>query len=144
MDQDRQDIARACAEEMYRNDQASSKLGIEIADVEVGQATATMVIEASMINGHDVCHGGYVFTLADTAFAFACNTHNQVTLAAAASIDFLAPAKLGDRLTATAVEVNRGRRTGIYDVRVTNQDGRLLATFRGRSVALDQPVLRSK
>ena len=86
-----------------------------------------------MLNGHDVCHGGYLFTLADTAFAYACNTYNQVTLASGASIEFLRPARAGDRIVARATEIHRGGRTGFYDVSLENQDGEQIAVFRGRS-----------
>ena len=99
-----------------------------------------MTVTASMVNGHDICHGGYLFTLADTAFAFACNTYGRATVAAGATIEFLAPAKLGDALVASAREVHRGRRSGIYDVRVTapgeGDEDRLVALFRGRSATL--------
>ncbi len=139
MDADK--LARACAAEMYSNDPASQALGIEISNVRSGYAEADMTVRADMLNGHGICHGGYVFTLADTAFAFACNTGNEVTVAASANIDFLAPAKVGDQLTAVAEERSRSRRLGVFDVSVRNQAGTLLALFRGRSRSRPEPVL---
>lgn len=134
-------VARQCAERMYENDAASRLLGIRIEVEEAGQAVATLEIGENMINGFGVCHGGYLFTLADTAFAFACNGHNRVTFAAGASIDFLRPARLGDTLVAKARERHRGRVTGIYDVVVRNQDGKTVAIFRGRSHRTEERVL---
>lgn len=132
------EIARACASVMYDADDASQALGIVIDNVRPGSAEARMTITDSMLNGHKICHGGYIFTLADTAFAFACNTYGQVTLATGASIDFISPAKPGEELLASASEVSRGGRAGVYDVQVTAPDGRLVAAFRGRSLALQQ------
>lgn len=127
--------AEAIAKAMYANDAASRRFGIEV-DVEApGRAVARTVVTAGMLNGFGVCHGGHLFALADTAFAFACNGHGPVTLAAGACIDFLRTAGEGDRLTARAELRSRGRRTGVYDVSVTNQDGIEIAVFRGRSHA---------
>lgn len=134
------DTARRCAEAMWAKDDASQALGIAIEVTAPGSVRATMQVRADMLNGHDVCHGGYLFTLADTAFAFACNAYGKVTVAAGASIDFLRPAKSGDRLTAVATERHRGGRTGVYDVAVTNQAGETLALFRGRSHATDRSL----
>ena len=100
-----------------------------------------MTVTQSMLNGHDICHGGYVFMLADSAFAFACNAYNDVTLASGADINYVYRAMLGDELVATAKERQRGRRSGVYDVDVRNQDKRLIAVFRGRSAALGRPLL---
>jgi acyl-CoA thioesterase len=100
-----------------------------------------MEVRDNMLNGHRVCHGGFVFALADTAFAFACNTYDRVTLAAGASIEFLRPAKAGDRLKAIASERFRGGRTGLYDVIVSNQDDEQIALFRGRSHATNEAIL---
>ncbi len=133
--------ARECARVMYDADRASRELGIEIDVPAPGEATAVMAVTASMLNGHAVCHGGYLFTLADTAFAFACNAYDDVTVAAAASIDFVRPAREGDRLTAAARERHRQGRTGIYDVDVTNQRGEQVALLRGRSFATGEPML---
>jgi acyl-CoA thioesterase len=100
-----------------------------------------MLVREDMVNGHNICHGGFVFTLADSAFAFCCNSYNLVTVAAGATIDFLAPAQIGDRLFATAKELWRSRRTGLYEIEVTNQGGSLVALFRGRSHQLKGNVL---
>ena len=126
-------LARACADAMWADDRASAALGIEITDVAPGRAVASMTVRADMVNGHGMAHGGYVFTLADTAFAFACNTHGQRTVAAGAEIAFLAPAPEGARLRAEAVERYREGRSGICDVTVRAQDGTVVAEFRGRS-----------
>ena len=136
-------IAQQCAARMYANDQASQDLGIQIDVGAPGCAEARLQVRPDMLNGHDVCHGGFIFSLADTAFAFACNTYNKVTLAAGASIEFLQPAKLGDQLIATATELNRSSRSGIYDVMVRNQDGEDVAIFRGRSHMTSKPLLPS-
>ena len=133
--------ARTCATHMFAADRASRELEIEIDIPAAGCATATMTVTPAMINGHDACHGGYVFTLADTAFAFACNAYNQVTVAAGASIEYLAPVRAGDRLTAQAVERHRGRRSGTYDVEIHDQQRRLVAVFRGRAAVIDRPLL---
>lgn len=130
---DPQDLAERAASAMYDGDMASQGLGIQLVSVSPGQATMTMIVRPDMLNGHKSCHGGFLFSLADSAFAFACNSHNQVTVASGCSIDFLAPAFEGDELTAIASEYSLAGRTGIYDVHVTNQDGRRIAVFRGRS-----------
>jgi acyl-CoA thioesterase len=118
---------------MYAADVASRALGIELQATERGYAKMRMRVRAEMLNGHKICHGGYVFTLADSAFAFACNSYNHITVAAGASIEFLAPAYLDEVLTAEAREQNLAGRTGFYDVTVTNQRGEKIALFRGRS-----------
>jgi acyl-CoA thioesterase len=120
---------------MLANDIATRSLGIEISDVDTGRATATMTVRPDMSNGHGICHGGYVFLLADTAFAFACNTHGATTVAAGADVEFLAPVAVGDRLVARAEEVALRGRSGVYDVVVTRDD-EVVAAFRGRSRAL--------
>ncbi|HEX2140552.1 MAG TPA: hydroxyphenylacetyl-CoA thioesterase PaaI [Woeseiaceae bacterium] len=140
---DELELARRCAEAMWADDKAAQALGIRVEVTAPGAVRATMEVTAAMINGHDVCHGGYLFTLADTAFAFACNAYGRVSLAAAASIDFLRPAKLGDRLTAEAAERHRGRRAGIYEVTVIDQDDAVIALFHGRSHTTDRPLLPS-
>ncbi len=127
---------------MYAADEASRALGISVDVPETGSAVAAMRVRADMVNGFDVCHGGLIFALADTAFAFACNAYDRLSVAAAASIEFLRPAKLGDRLVATAREEHRGRHSGVYSVRVENQDGRTVALFRGRSASRDRPILK--
>lgn len=133
--------ARACAERMYADDLASQRLGIAIEVIGPGEVEATMAVREDMVNGHAICHGGYIFTLADTAFAFACNAYDRVTVAGGASIEFLAPARAGDRLRARANEVHRKGRSGVYDVRVSDSQDRLVAVFRGRSVTLDKTLL---
>jgi acyl-CoA thioesterase len=128
-----QEIAQACAEAMWNDDRASQRLGMTIEHVGPGEATLGMTITKSMTNGHGTCHGGYIFTLADSAFAFACNSYNQRAVAQHCSVTFIAPAYRGNRLTATAREVSRRGRGGIYDITVTNQDGEQVAEFRGHS-----------
>ncbi len=135
------DIAKKCAAAMYEADASSKALGISIEVTGVGQAEARVEVTPAMINGFAVCHGGHIFTLADTAFAFACNAYDQVTFAGGASIDFLRPARVGDKLLALAKERHRGGRTGVYDVSVTNQDGEEVAVFSGRSVATRESIL---
>lgn len=134
------EIAQKCCETMWGNDVASQDLGMTIEVTKPGQAEARFEVRANMVNGYDICHGGFIFTLADSAFAFACNTYNRITLAASASIEFVRPARLGDKLLAKAAEVHRGGRTGIYDITVTNQDDDVVAIFRGRSHATREPV----
>jgi acyl-CoA thioesterase len=117
---------------MYESDLASRHLGIQIDHVTPGRATARMQVRDTMLNGHRICHGGYVFLLADTAFAFACNTYGPVTVAAACDIAFLGPAHLGDELIAQATERHRAGRSGIYDVTVRRANT-VIAEFRGHS-----------
>ena len=126
-------IAQACAEAMWNDDRASQRLGMTIEHVGPGEATLGMTVTEAMTNGHGTCHGGYIFTLADSAFAFACNSYNQRAVAQHCSVTFVAPAYRGNRLTATAREVSRRGRGGIYDITVTNQDGEQVAEFRGHS-----------
>lgn len=135
------EIARRCADAMYADDAASQRLGIEISDVAPGAATARMTIRDDMVNGHAICHGGYVFILADTAFAFACNTYDDRTVAAGADVSFLEPVAAGARLTAVAQERTRRGRSGLYDVTVTRDDGTVVAEFRGRSRSLGKTML---
>jgi acyl-CoA thioesterase len=124
-------------------DASSKALGISIEITGVGEAEARVEVTAEMINGFAVCHGGHIFTLADTAFAFACNAYDRVTFAGGATIDFLRPAMLGDQLLAVAKERHRGGRSGVYDVSVTNQEGAEVAVFSGRSVATRETILSS-
>jgi acyl-CoA thioesterase len=133
-------IARAASAAMDADDHASHALGIRVLDVGPGTSRLTMRVRRDMLNGHAVCHGGFVFTLADSAFAHACNSYDRVTLAAAASIEFLKAAREGDVLTAVAQERQRARRSGIYDIEVRDAGGELVALFRGRSIATDEPV----
>ncbi len=130
---DPQALAELASQSMYDKDTASQALGIKLTSVSPGEAVMTMTVRADMLNGHKTCHGGFLFSLADSAFAFACNSRNQVTVASGCSIDFLAPAFEDDVLTATATEYSLAGRTGIYDVHITNQTGKRVAVFRGRS-----------
>ena len=130
---DPQAVAEASARAMYGQDRASQALGLRLVEIRPGYARLAMTVREDMVNGHQLCHGGLIFTLADSTFAFACNTYDVVTVASAASIEFLLPARLGDELTATADERSRSRRSGVYDVAVHNQQGDCVALFRGRS-----------
>ena len=127
-----EDIARACAGGMGAEDDASKGLGMEIVEIGAGFATLAMNVRPDMVNGQRIAHGGFIFTLADSAFAFACNSHNERVVAAQGQITFIKPGKLGDRLVAKAREVSRGGRSGIYDVCVTAGDT-AIAEFRGHS-----------
>jgi acyl-CoA thioesterase len=126
------DLARACADAMWKEDDASKGLGMEIVEIKQGQATLAMTVKPHMVNGQRIAHGGFIFLLADSAFAFACNTHNERTVAAHCNISFIKPGMLGDRLIAVAREISRSGRSGIYDVRVTANDA-VIAEFRGHS-----------
>ena len=126
-------LARACADAMWRDDASSQGLGMRLEHVAPGQARLSFTVRGDMVNGHKICHGGYIFTLADSAFAFACNTYNQRTVAQHCSVTFLAPAYLGERLTATASETSKQGRGGIYDIDVVNEKGERIAIFRGHS-----------
>jgi acyl-CoA thioesterase len=126
-------LARAAADAMWAQDEASRALGMTLAEIAPGCATLTMRITEKMVNGHGLCHGGYIFTLADSAFAFACNTHNQRAVAQNCNITYVAPGRLGDLLTARCREVSRSGRSGIYDVTVTREGGEVIAEFRGLS-----------
>ena len=138
---DVEQLARRGALAMWAQDAASAGLGMELVDVGPGRARLRMTVTTSMVNGHAIAHGGLVFTLADSAFALACNTHGTVTVASGADISFVAPARLGDVLQADALEQAVYGRSGITDVRVTRQDGELVALFRGRSRSLGRPIL---
>jgi acyl-CoA thioesterase len=127
-----EDVARACADAMWAQDDASKGLGMEIVEIGPGYATLAMTVRPDMVNGQRIAHGGFIFTLADSAFAFACNSHNDRVVAAQGQITFIKPGRLGDRLVAKAREVTRSGRSGIYDVRVTAGDT-VIAEFRGHS-----------
>ena len=124
-------LAKAAAEVMWRDDNASKWLGMRIEEVRPGYARLSMSVTPNMVNGHNLCHGGLIFTLADSTFAFACNSHNQRAVAAGASIEFVAPAFLGDVLTAEGVEQALKGRSGVYDIKVVNQKNEPIAFFRG-------------
>jgi acyl-CoA thioesterase len=132
-DVEAQALAEAVAAAMYAQDRASQMMGMRIIQVGPGRAQLTMTVRADMLNGHATCHGGFIFTLADSAFAFACNSNNHTTVASGAAIDFVAPAREGDVLTAVAEERSATGRTGVYDITVRNQRGETIALFRGKS-----------
>jgi acyl-CoA thioesterase len=137
-------LARACADAMWKDDAATQALGMNLVSVAPGQAVITMTVTASMVNGHKLCHGGYIFTLADSAFAFACNTYNQRMVAQHCAVTFLSSAKLGDKLVARAVERQRSGRSGIYDVTVTREEGNVIAEFRGHSRTIEGELVSGK
>jgi acyl-CoA thioesterase len=137
---DAQAAAEAAAGAMNAHDRASRMLGMELISVAPGEASMRMTVREDMLNGYQTCHGGIIFALADSAFAFACNSYNTLSVAAGATIEFLRPAIEGDELTATAREQTRGRRSGLYDVNVLNKRGELIAMFRGRSHQLEGSV----
>ena len=126
-------LARACADAMWAEDRALHGLGISLDEVAPGRARVSMTVAESMLNSHGICHGGFIFALADTAFAYACNSHGQSAVAQHNSITFLRPGRRGERLTAEAIERSRAARSGIYDVRVTGADGGVVAELRGHS-----------
>ncbi len=128
-----EELARACAEAMWAEDRASRGLGMELMDVGPGRARLEMVVTDAMLNGYGMCHGGFIFALADSAFAFACNTYGERVVAQQCSITFLRPGKAGDRLVAVAQERARAKRSGLYDIRVATPDGGVVAEFRGHS-----------
>lgn len=128
-----QERAEKSAAAMWETDSASKWLGMTLDAVGPGTATMSFVVQGHHLNGHHICHGGYIFTLADSAFAFACNSYNAVTVAQSNSITYLSPGKGGERLTAHAVEASRTGRSGVYDITVTGEDGRKVALFRGLS-----------
>ncbi len=130
-------LARASAEAMWAEDRASQGLGMKIIAVEPGHAILAMTVTEAMVNGHNLCHGGFIFTLADSALAFACNSYNQKAVAYHCSITFVASAGLGDRLEARAVERSRVGRAGIYDVTVVRDPGQVIAEFRGHSRTIE-------
>ena len=136
-------LARACADAMWASDNASSALGMAIVDIGPGRATLTMTIRDDMTNGHGMCHGGFIFTLADSAFAFACNSYNQNAVAQHCNVTFIRPGKLGDTLTAVAVERSRSGRSGIYDITVAGGDGKVIAEFRGHSRVIDGKLVHN-
>jgi acyl-CoA thioesterase len=132
---------RQVADAMYANDDATKRMGIEIPDVSEGSATATMVVLAGMTNSHDVCHGGFIFALADTATAYASNGANQMAFTTAADIDFINAAAAGTTLRAVATEQSLRGRAGVYDVEVTDDAGALIAIFRGRTLRTGGPIV---
>ncbi|MEJ7667397.1 MAG: hydroxyphenylacetyl-CoA thioesterase PaaI [Casimicrobiaceae bacterium] len=138
---DAQALADRVAASMFARDRASSGLGMRLTGVGPGCSQMTMTISADMLNGHATCHGGFIFTLADSAFAFACNSYNLTTVAAGCSIEYLAPAREGDVLTATAREQSLNGRSGVYDIDVRNQRSETIALFRGKSTRIKGHVV---
>ena len=132
-----QALAEACAGAMWAEDRASAGLGMRIARVAPGEAELTMEVEPRMVNGHGVCHGGFIFALADSAFAFACNSFNRRAVAQSNTITYLRPVKLGQVLTARAIRTAEAGRSGIYDVTVTDGEGREVAALRGLSRVIE-------
>lgn len=128
-----QEIAQRCADIMWADDHAAQGLGIQILAIAPGEATLTMTVRKDMVNGHGIAHGGFIFALADTAFAYSCNSYNHRAVAAGVDINFLAAGHLGDTLTAVGRVRQQGGRSGVYDIEVTNQEGKTVALFRGRS-----------
>jgi len=136
-------LAKASAEHMYARDHATQGLGIQLIDVGPGTACMQMRVRSDMLNGHAMCHGGFIFTLADSTFAFACNSYNLQTVAAGCTIEFLAPAKEGELLQAVAIEQARSGKTGVYDVSVTTSDGKKIALMRGKSHQISGSVIHN-
>jgi acyl-CoA thioesterase len=141
---DKQALAERAVQAIYAPDRASQSLGMRIVAIAPQAAVVKMQVRPEMVNGFAICHGGLIFALADSAFAFACNSGGETTVAATASIDFLAAARVGDELTASARELWRGGRSGIYEVTVTNQAGAQIALFRGRSHRVDAGGVRTQ
>ena len=138
---DPQALAEAVAAAMWARDRAAQALGIRIEAVGPGTATLSMKVRGDMVNGHHICHGGLIFSLADTAFAYACNAYNRNTVASGCNIDFVAPGKEGDTLTAEAIERSASGRTGVYDITVRDSAGRTVALFRGKSYRIAGEVI---
>lgn len=136
-------LARACADAMYARDAASQALGAVLVDVGPGRATMTMLLRPDMLNGHGSGHGGFLFALADSTFAFACNSRNEATVAAGCSIEYLRPVPGGTQLIATAAERALAGRSGIYDVTLSDAAGTVFAVFRGKSARVQGPVIPS-
>jgi acyl-CoA thioesterase len=139
---DANQLAARVGEAMFAADRASREfMQMELVSCTPGRATMRMRVREVMLNGHAICHGGFIFTLADSTFAFACNSHNKVTVAAGCAIEFLKPGKLGDVLTCEGVEQVLQGRHGIYDMKVTNQHGEVVAMFRGKSAQIPGHVI---
>jgi acyl-CoA thioesterase len=131
-----QQTADFVRERMFANDRAARSLGMRVTAIAPGSATVTMTVREDMLNGHDICHGGLITTLADTAFAYGCNSYNEVTVASGFSMDLMAPGRAGELLAAHCVEVSKAGRTGVYDVEVRNPRNERIAVFRGRSYTI--------
>lgn len=140
-DENSQALAQQCAEYMLNNDKVSQALGLQIDSITNDSVTVSMEVTHDMLNGHETCHGGIIFSLADSAFAFACNARNQAAVAASCNIDFILPVFKGDKLTAVATLLHQGRRTGIYHVTIQNQLSKKIALFKGNSARIKRNVL---
>lgn len=141
---DAQQLAEQVRDKLFATDRAAHALGMEVAAVGPGSAAVTMTVRTDMLNGFGICQGGLIATLADTAFAYACNSYNEMTVAAGFDVDLLGPGREGDRLTAAAKVVSQGARTGVYDIEVTNHHGERIAVFRGRSYRMKgKPVVEA-
>lgn len=135
-------LAAQVGQAMFAVDRASkTTMGMELISCEPGRAVMRMTVDERHLNGHQICHGGFIFTLADSTFAFACNSHNKNAVAAGCSIEFLKPGRLGDVLTCVGVEQTLSGRHGIYDMKVSNQDGDVIALFRGKSAQIPGTVI---
>lgn len=139
-----QELAEAVGREMYRGDRTSQFLRIALDEIRPGYARMSLTITDDMVNGHGMCHGGFIFTLADSAFAYSCNSHNHNAVASGCTIDYLAPAHVGDVLTATAEERALAGRSGIYDIEVSNQAGKRIALFRGKSHRIQGELVKQQ
>jgi len=144
MARDAAEIARLSADAMWADDRASQGLGMEIVEVGPGRARLAMTVTERMLNGHGSCHGGFIFTLADSAFAFACNSHGQPAVAQHCAVTYVAPGRLGMRLVAEAQERQRGERSGIYDITVRDETGTVIAEFRGHSRTLPGSLIEER
>ncbi|HHB1426618.1 TPA: hydroxyphenylacetyl-CoA thioesterase PaaI [Serratia odorifera] len=138
------DLAQRCAEQLYQQDTCAQAMGMTLDAVDCGFAQVSMVVGPQMLNGHQTCHGGQLFSLADTAFAYACNSQGLAAVAAGCSIDFIRPALAGDRLTASAEVRHQGQTGGLYDVQIVNQRGKTVAWFRGRAHRLGHRILEKQ
>jgi len=144
MNDDPQSLADAVGREMYARDRNSHFLGVQLDEIRPGFARMHLKIRPEMTNGHNICHGGIIFALADTAFAYACNSYNHNTVASGCAIDFVAPAHSGETLTATAEERALSGRTGVYDIEVRNEQGKVVAFFRGKSYRIKGEVVAAR
>ena len=144
MTAEKKNLAQKCADQMWSEDMASRAMGMQMKKIDEGSAVICMKVTDSMTNGHRTCHGGAIFMLADSAFAFACNSQNRVAVASSCSIDFLRPVFQSDYLTATAKMLHQGKRHGLYEVMVTNQDEKIVARFTGRCSHIGKSILSAE
>ncbi|MNH01659.1 Acyl-coenzyme A thioesterase PaaI [compost metagenome] len=137
-------LAQRCVEQMFQQDACAQAMGMQVDEIDAGFARVSMTVGPQMLNGHQTCHGGQLFSLADTAFAYACNSQGLAAVASGCSIDFIRPALAGDRLTASAEVRHQGKTTGLYDVEIVNQGGKTVAWFRGRAHRLGHRILEEQ